>query len=113
MPVLIAECTIIALSVLFYATKLWRGGETLHRSLRVTFLYSSVQITNLSYSKYMWLDPRNVQDVKSLIVSDKNSDSFAAHFARLIPADTEKKAINGLVDYKVEIMWKGDPISCV
>ena len=56
---------------------------------------------------------QHVQDVKRLVVSKMNSDSFATHFGKLIPEGTEKKAIKGLVDLKVEIIWQGNPISCV
>jgi hypothetical protein len=33
----------------------------------------------------------HVQDVKNLFISDKSSDSFASHFASLIPEGTVKK----------------------
>ena len=56
---------------------------------------------------------QHVQDVKRLVVSEKSSDSFATHFANLVPPKTEKKAINGFVKFKVELLWKGDPLACV
>ena len=56
---------------------------------------------------------QHVQDVRKLVISEKNSDSFAAHFANQVPQNTEKKAINGYVDFRVELIWKGDPLTCV
>ena len=44
---------------------------------------------------------------------DKKSDSFANHFAKLVPKETEKKDIKNFIKVKVEILWKGNPLSCV
>jgi hypothetical protein len=56
---------------------------------------------------------QHVQDVKNLVKKDKKSDSFAAHFAPLIPRETDAKNVRNLVKFKCDILWKGDPISCV
>ena len=42
-----------------------------------------------------------------------SSDSFAAHFASLVPKGTEGKDVKNYVKVKVDIIWQGDPISCV
>ena len=56
---------------------------------------------------------QHVQDVRRLVISDKSSDSFAAHFANLVPSNIKNKAIKDLLEFKVEIIWKGNPMSCV
>ena len=56
---------------------------------------------------------QHVQDTKRLVLSDKKSDSFANHFAKLVPEGTEKKDIKNFIKVKVEILWKGNPLSCV
>ena len=56
---------------------------------------------------------QHVQDTKKLVLSDKKSDSFANHFAKLVPEGTEKKDIKNFIKVKVEILWKGNPLSCV
>jgi hypothetical protein len=55
----------------------------------------------------------HVQDVKRLVINDKASDSFASHFAALVPEGAEKKEVKNHVKIKVDIIWQGDPISCV
>lgn len=56
---------------------------------------------------------QHVQDTKQLFINDKKSDSFANHFAKLVPEGTEKKEVRNFVKVKVEILWKGNPLSCV
>ena len=51
--------------------------------------------------------------MKNLVVLEKKSDSFAKHFATLIPKNTERKEMTKHVKVKVEILWKGNPLSCV
>jgi hypothetical protein len=53
----------------------------------------------------------HIQDVKNLFISDKSSDSFASHFASLIPEGTVKKNVKDFVKIKVDILWQGDPLS--
>jgi hypothetical protein len=55
----------------------------------------------------------HIQDVKNLFISDKSSDSFASHFASLIPEGTIKKNVKDFVEIKVDILWQGDPLSCL
>jgi hypothetical protein len=55
----------------------------------------------------------HIQDVKNLFISDKSSDSFASHFASLIPEGTVKKNVKDFVKIKVDILWQGDPLSCL
>jgi hypothetical protein len=55
----------------------------------------------------------HVQDVKKLFINDKKSDSFATHFASLVPEGTAKKNVKDFVKIKVDILWQGDPLSCV
>ena len=45
--------------------------------------------------------------------SDKSSDSFASHFASLIPEGTVKKNVKDFIKIKVNILWQGDPLSCL
>jgi GIY-YIG catalytic domain len=52
-------------------------------------------------------------DVKNRVVKGKLSDSFAAHFAQLVPTNTPDKDITGNIKFKVEILWQGNPLSCV
>ena len=56
---------------------------------------------------------QHTQDVKNLVKADKRSDSFAEHFASLIPKEMERKEISKAVQLKVDILWKGNPLSCV
>jgi hypothetical protein len=56
---------------------------------------------------------QHVQDVKNLITRNHRSDSFAAHFGKIIPSNTEKSKIRQHVKIKVDILWKGLPLSCV
>jgi hypothetical protein len=55
----------------------------------------------------------HVQDVKKLFSNGKKSDSFATHFATLVPEGTAKKEVKNFVKVKVDILWQGDPLSCV
>jgi len=55
----------------------------------------------------------HVQDVKNLFINDKSSDSFASHFAALVPKETAKKNVKDFVKIKVDILWQGDPLSCL
>jgi hypothetical protein len=56
---------------------------------------------------------QHVQDVKRLVTSEKSSDSFATYFTNLVPPKNKKKAINSFVEFKVKLLWKGDPLACV
>ncbi len=55
----------------------------------------------------------HVQDIKKLFTESKSSDSFATHFASLVPQGTAKKSIKDFVKVKIDILWHGDPLSCV
>jgi hypothetical protein len=55
----------------------------------------------------------HIQDVKTLFINNKSSDSFASHFASLVPEGTTKKNVKDFVKVKVDILWQGDPLSCV
>ncbi len=55
----------------------------------------------------------HVQDIKNLFINGKSSNSFALHFASLIPEGTAKKNVKDFVKVKVDILWQGDPLSCV
>ena len=55
----------------------------------------------------------HIQDVKNLFINGKSSDSFALHFASLVPEGTTKKNVKDFVKVKVDILWQGDPLSCV
>ena len=55
----------------------------------------------------------HVQDVKNLFINGKSSDSFVSHFASLVPEGTTKKNVKDFVKFKVDILWQGDPLSCV
>ena len=48
-----------------------------------------------------------------LLFKGKRSDTFADHFASLIPPGTTNKDIRVLVKFKVDILWKGGPLSCI
>jgi hypothetical protein len=52
-------------------------------------------------------------DVKNLFINSKSSDSFALHFTSLVPEGTAKKNVKDFVKVKVDILWQGDPLSCV
>mmetsp|Transcript_11301 Transcript_11301/g.23135 ORF Transcript_11301/g.23135 Transcript_11301/m.23135 type:complete len:260 (-) Transcript_11301:7-786(-) len=56
---------------------------------------------------------QHVQDVKRLVIQGKSSDTFASHFASLVPKGTVRKEINNFCKMKIEIVWQGNPISCV
>ena len=55
----------------------------------------------------------HIQDIKNLFINDKSSDSFALHFASLVPEGTAKKNVKDFIKVKVDILWQGDPLSCV
>jgi hypothetical protein len=55
----------------------------------------------------------HTQDVKNLFINGKSSNSFASHFASLIPDGTTKKSVKDFIKVKVNILWQGDPLSCV
>jgi len=44
---------------------------------------------------------------------EDQSDSFANHFASLIPPGTDKKSVKNFVKIKIENLWHGNPLSCV
>jgi hypothetical protein len=54
---------------------------------------------------------KHKQDARQLFLRGKHSDSFAAHFAQLIPEGTESKDIKNHIKYKVEILWQGNPLA--
>jgi hypothetical protein len=56
---------------------------------------------------------QHTADTKKLFTSEKKSDSFAEHFAAQIPKDTKTPDISKHINFKVEILWKGNPLSCV
>ena len=56
---------------------------------------------------------QHVQDVKTLVMTGKKSDSFAEHFAQLVPKGLERKEVAKEIQFKVDILWKGNPVSCV
>ena len=49
---------------------------------------------------------QHVQDVKALVLQNKQSDSFASHFACFVPRGIEKKEIKQHVKLKVDILWQ-------
>ena len=53
------------------------------------------------------------QETKELFIKGRRSDSFAAHFAQLIPPGTETKDVKNHFKYTVDILWQGNPLSCV
>jgi hypothetical protein len=55
----------------------------------------------------------HVQDVKNLFINGKSSNSFALHFASLVLEGTAKKNVKDFIKVKVDILWQGDPLSCV
>lgn len=56
---------------------------------------------------------QHVGDVKRLVTKGRRSDSFAEHFAELVPVGTTPKEIRNHVKVKIDILWKGDPLTCV
>jgi hypothetical protein len=64
---------------------------------------------------------QHFQDVQRLVLTDKRSDSFASHFAQLIPTPKidpnnpkpEKIKIRDKIKVKCEVVWQGRPLSCV
>jgi predicted GIY-YIG superfamily endonuclease len=52
-------------------------------------------------------------DVKNLYQKGFKSDSFANHFAKNIPKKTQAKKIKKFIRAETDILWQGDPISCV
>jgi hypothetical protein len=55
----------------------------------------------------------HVQDTKNHFINVKSSDSFVTHFAALVPKGTVKKHVKDFVKIKIDILWQGDPLSCV
>jgi hypothetical protein len=55
----------------------------------------------------------HTQNIKNLFINGKSSNSFASHFASLIPDGTTKKNVKDFIKVKVDILWQGDPLSCV
>jgi hypothetical protein len=45
----------------------------------------------------------HVQDVKKLFTDGKSSDSFATHFASLVPQETTKNCVKDFVKVKINI----------
>jgi hypothetical protein len=39
----------------------------------------------------------HIQDIKKLFINRKSSDSFATHFASLVPEGTAKKNVNDFI----------------
>jgi hypothetical protein len=56
---------------------------------------------------------QHVGDVKRLYTIGKQSDSFASHFAKLIPPGLPKKDVSSHIKIKCEILWQGNPVHCV
>jgi hypothetical protein len=56
---------------------------------------------------------KHKQDARQLFLRGKHSDSFAAHFAQLIPEGTESKDVKNHIKYKVEILWQGNLLATV
>ena len=56
---------------------------------------------------------QHVQDTKNLFVKNKKSDTFASHFTQLIPTGTPPSEVRKHVKFSMDILWKGDPVSCV
>jgi hypothetical protein len=57
----------------------------------------------------------HVSEVKNKVVKGESSDSFANHFCKFIPKPSpgDKIKVQEHLNYKVKILWKGDPISCM
>jgi predicted GIY-YIG superfamily endonuclease len=56
---------------------------------------------------------KHKQDARQLFLRGKHSDSFAAHFAQLIPEGTDSKDVKNHIKYKVEILWQGNLLATV
>ena len=56
---------------------------------------------------------QHVQDVKNLVLNEKNSDSFASHFAGLVPPNTTRKDIKNHIAIKIDLLWQGQALSTV
>jgi hypothetical protein len=56
---------------------------------------------------------QHVQDVRKLVIHGRHSDSFAKHFAMLVPPGTPNNEIRKFVKIKVKILWSGKPLTCV
>ena len=54
-----------------------------------------------------------MQDTRRLSLLGKKSDSFAHHFCQMIPPETDKKKIKDYVRVKIDLLWQGNPMSCV
>jgi hypothetical protein len=55
----------------------------------------------------------HVQDVKNLFINGKSSDLFAPYFASVGLEGNAKKNVKDFIKVKVNILWQGDPLSCV
>jgi hypothetical protein len=56
---------------------------------------------------------QHVQDVRKLVLKSQRLDSFASHFSKLIPPATPPNEIRLHVKFKVELLWRGNPLSVV
>ena len=56
---------------------------------------------------------QHTQETKSLVLTGKKSDTYANHFASLVPEGTKRSEISDFIKIKVEILWQGNPISTV
>ncbi|KAL3903836.1 MAG: hypothetical protein SGARI_005202, partial [Bacillariaceae sp.] len=56
---------------------------------------------------------QHIGDTKNLLYRAKKSDSFAEHFARLIPENVPRKSANRFLPMSNDILWKGNPLNCV
>ena len=54
---------------------------------------------------------QHIGDVKRLVRDDVASDSFAAHFAQLVPKNTPRPEIKNFIKVKVDIIWKGNALA--
>jgi hypothetical protein len=48
-----------------------------------------------------------------LFINGKSPNSFALHFASLVLEGMAKKNVKDFIKVKVNILWQGDPLSCV
>jgi hypothetical protein len=55
----------------------------------------------------------HIQDVKKLFIDGKSSNLFATHFTSLVSQGTAKKSVKDFIKVNVDILWQGDPLSCV
>ena len=54
---------------------------------------------------------QHIGDVKRLVRDEVASDSFAAHFAQLVPKNTPRPDIKNFIKVKVDIIWKGNALA--